>query len=70
MKSAAYPLLSLGAPFLILIAALGLMQRQGNDQFQSMPALLVGAGLVLTGTVGRRNRRNRLLLALKRKSNQ
>ncbi len=64
MKRFAYPLLSLAAPLLIVLAMLCLMHRQGSDRLQSMPAVLVGAGLIISGAMGRRRRRSKLLLAL------
>lgn len=65
MKRLGYPLLSLAAPLLIVLAMLGLMHRQGSDRLQSLPALLVGAGLIVSGAVGRRRRRRKLLVALR-----
>ncbi|KGG26290.1 MULTISPECIES: DUF3188 domain-containing protein [unclassified Prochlorococcus] len=65
MKRLRYPLLSLAAPLLIVLAMLGLMHRQGSDRLQSLPAVLVGAGLIVSGAVGRRRRRRKLLVALR-----
>ena len=65
MKRLGYPLLSLAAPLLIVLAMLGLIHRQGRDRLQSLPAVLVGAGLIVTGAVGRRRRRRKLLVALR-----
>jgi len=65
MKRLGYPLLSLAAPLLIVLAMLCLMHRQGSDRLQSIPAVLVGAGLIISGAVGRRRRRSKLLLALR-----
>lgn len=64
MKRLGYPLLSLAAPLLIVLAILCLMHRQGSDRLQSIPAVLVGAGLIISGAVGRRRRRRQLLLSL------
>ena len=44
---------------------MALLQRQGNDRLQALPAILVGIGLVISAVVGRRRRRRRLLLALR-----
>ena len=63
------PFLSLGAPLLILVAIMGLLQRDGSDRLQSLPAVLAGVGLIISGAIERRNRRKRLLLAM-RKTNQ
>jgi len=65
MKRLGYPLLSLAAPLLIVLAMLGLIHRQGRDRLQSLPAVFVGAGLIVTGAVGRRRRRRKLLVALR-----
>ncbi|HJN33430.1 MAG TPA: DUF3188 domain-containing protein [Prochlorococcus sp.] len=65
MKRLGYPLLSLAAPLLIVLAMLALIHRQGSDRLQSLPAVLVGAGLIVTGAVGRRRRRRKLLVALR-----
>ena len=64
MKKLGHPFLSLAAPLLILIALLGLIQRQGLSRLESLPALTVGAGLIVSGALGRRRRRKKLLLAL------
>ena len=66
MKRLGYPLLSLAAPLLIILAMFGLIHRQGSDRLQSLPAILVGAGLIVSGAVGRRRRRSKLLVALRR----
>ena len=42
---------------------LALMQRQGSDRLHVLPAVLVGAGFIISGVVGRR--RSRLLIALR-----
>ena len=65
MKRLGYPLLSLAAPLLIVLAMLALIHRQGSDRLQSLPAVLVGAGLIVSGAVGRRRRRRKLLVALR-----
>ncbi|CAI8185104.1 MAG: Uncharacterised protein [Prochlorococcus marinus str. MIT 9215] len=65
MKRLGRPWLSLAPPLLILLAILALFQRQGSDGLQSLPAFLVGAGLIVHSAVGRRRRRRQLLLALR-----
>lgn len=57
--------LSLAAPLLTVLGLVALLQRQGNDRLQALPAILVGIGLVISAVVGRRRRRRRLLLALR-----
>ncbi len=64
MKHFYNPLLSLAAPLLIMIAIFGLSHRKGSDKLQVLPALFVGTGLVISGALGRRNRRKKLLLAI------
>ncbi len=64
MKNIWRPLLSLSAPLLILLGVLGLFQRTGSDRLQSVPSLVVGSGLIISGALGRRRRRKSLLLAL------
>ncbi len=61
MKTFGNPWLSFAAPFLILLAIFGYGQREGSDKVQSIPAFLVGCGLISTGLI-RRNRRRRFLL--------
>ena len=56
--------LSFGAPLMILLAVLASQQRQGSDRVQALPAVLVGSGLIISSTVGRRRRRGKLLSAL------
>ena len=58
-------LLSLAAPFLVLLGVIGLLQREGTDRWQAVPAILVGSGLVIHAVVGRRRRRHQLLVALR-----
>ena len=58
-------LLSLAAPLLVCLGVLALVHREGTERWQSVPAILVGAGLVIHAVVGRRGRRHKLLLALR-----
>ena len=57
--------LSLAAPLLVVLGFVAMAQRQGSDQLQALPAILVGLGLVISAVVGRRRRRHRLLMALR-----
>ena len=57
--------LSLAAPLLVVLGFVAMAQRQGSDQLQALPAILVGIGLVISAVVGRRRRRHRLLMALR-----
>ncbi len=68
MKRFVNPLLSLAAPLLILVSILGLIQREGSDRLQSLPALLVGFGLIVNAALERRRRRNKLLLAIRNRN--
>ena len=58
-------LLSLAAPLLVCLGVLALVQREGTERWQSVPAILVGSGLVIHAVVGRRYRRHQLLIALR-----
>ena len=60
------PLISISAPLLILLAITGFLHREGRDKIQSIPALVVGSGLVLTGAVRRFRRRRMLFLEIKK----
>ncbi len=65
MKSASNCLLSLGAPLLVLISLVGLMHTEQSKRLQSLPAFVVGIGLIVNGALARRLRRSKLLFALK-----
>ena len=69
MKRLGNPLISISAPLLILLAITGFLHREGKDKIQVIPALAVGTGLVLTGTVRRFRRRRMLLLEIKKDIN-
>ena len=69
MKRFGNPLISISAPLLILLAIMGLLHREGKDKIQAIPALVVGSGLVLTGTIRRFRRRRMLLLGIKKDMN-
>jgi hypothetical protein len=47
------------------LALVVLLQRQGTDRVQAIPALLIGSGLLVTSTLSWRRRRSRLLVALR-----
>ena len=57
--------LALSSPLLIGLALVVLLQRQGSDRVQAVPALLIGSGLLVTSTLSRRRRRRKLLAALR-----
>ena len=69
MKRFGNPLISISAPLLILLAIIGFLHRDGKHKIQVIPALVVGSGLVLTGTVRRFRRRRMLLLEIKKDMN-
>jgi len=69
MKRLGNPLISISAPLLILLAITGFLHREGKDKIQVIPALVVGSGLVLTGTIRRFRRRRMLLLEIKKDMN-
>ena len=64
------PLISFSAPLLILLAITGFLHREGKDKIQAIPALVVGSGLVFTGTVRRFRRRRMLFLEIKKDMNE
>ncbi len=66
MKRLGNPLISFAAPLMILLAVAGFFHREGRDKIQTIPALVVGTGLVLTGMVRRFRRRRMLLLEIKK----
>ncbi len=66
MKRLGNPLISISAPLLILLAIFGLIHRDGRDRIQSLPALVVGSGLVLSGMIRRFRRRQMLLSEIKK----
>ncbi len=61
MKRFGNPLLSFSALFLICLASLGMVNREGREKIQYLPAFLVGGGLIISSIV-RRNRRRKMLL--------
>tara|TARA_Y100001968_G_scaffold179664_1_gene164531 strand:+ start:169 stop:390 length:222 start_codon:yes stop_codon:yes gene_type:complete len=63
------PLISISAPLLILLAIAGFLHREGKDKIQAIPSLVVGSGLVLTGSVRRLRRRRMLYLEIKKDMN-
>ena len=65
MKKLGNPLISISAPLLILLAIFGLLHRDGRDRIKSIPALVVGSGLIFTGTIRRYRRRRTLLIQIK-----
>ena len=66
MKRFGNPLLSFAAPFLFLLASLGLLLRQGGERFQCLPAFCVSGGLIIAGSVRRVRRRQMLLYEITR----
>ena len=69
MKRFGNPLISISAPLLILLAITGFLHREGKNKIQSIPALVIGSGLILTGTVRRFRRRRMLLLEMQKDLN-
>lgn len=57
--------LALSSPLLIVLAVVVLLQRQGVDRLQALPALLIGSGLLTYSSVSRRRRRRTVLAALR-----
>ena len=69
MKRVGNPWISISAPLLILLAVTGFLHREGKDKIQTIPALVVGSGLILTGTIRRFRRRRMLLVEIKKDMN-
>ncbi len=63
------PLISISAPLLILLGITGFLHREGKDKIHTIPALVVGNGLILTGAVRRFRRRRMLFLEIKKNIN-
>ena len=57
-------LLALGTVLLIWLGVLAAHQREGKDQIQGLPAILVGSGLAISCVLSRRRQRSRLYQAL------
>ena len=70
MKRFVNPLLSLSAPLLIVVALIGLIPRNGTTRLKSLPAFIVGAGLIINSALVRRHRRQRLLFAIRKTNNE
>ncbi len=58
-------LLALSAPLLIVLSLVLLLQRQGRERVQVLPALAIGMGLAASSRVSRGRRRRALLQALR-----
>ncbi len=69
MKRKGNPLISISAPLLISLAIIGFLHRDGKNKIQTIPAFVVGSGLILNGTIRRFRRRRKLLLEIKKDMN-
>ena len=69
MNKLGNPLISISAPFLIVLAITGFLHREGKDKIQAIPSLVFGSGLILTGAVRRLRRRRMLFLEIKKDIN-
>jgi hypothetical protein len=58
-------LLAMASPLLMLLALAGLLHRVGSARWEALPALLIGAGLLLTSISRRRTRRRQMLRSLR-----
>ena len=63
-------LLSFSGPLLVTISLLGLLQRDGNQKLQILPALVIGFGLIISGSLGRYFRRKKLFLSIRKTTNE
>ncbi|MEB3260092.1 MAG: DUF3188 domain-containing protein [Cyanobacteriota bacterium] len=57
--------LALSSPLLILLAILSMVNRSPATRLQALPALLIGAGLLVFSLVRRRRRRAMILRVLR-----
>ena len=58
-------LLALASPLLMILALGALLHRAGSARWEALPALLIGAGLLLTSISRRRTRRGEMLRSLR-----
>tara|TARA_Y100001968_G_scaffold314434_1_gene339760 strand:- start:3674 stop:3895 length:222 start_codon:yes stop_codon:yes gene_type:complete len=65
MKRFCNPFLSFSAFFLICLAVSGIIQREGQERMQALPAFFVGGGLIISGFIRRTERRKMLLLEIR-----
>ena len=61
--------LSFAAPCLILIAMFGCLHRKDNEKVQSIPAMSIGIGIVVSSFIGRNLRRKKLLTEIRKRIN-
>ena len=69
MRKSGNPLISISALFLICLGLIGMLSNDGRDRSRSLPAVIVGIGIVLKGSIRRSVRRKNLLMELKRTKN-
>ncbi len=65
MKRFGNPFLSFSAFLLVCLAIAGIIQREGKEKVQTIPAFLVGSGLIIASAIRRTRRRKMLLLEIK-----
>ena len=70
MKRFGNPVISFASAFLVLLAILGLFQRDGREKIQSLPAFFVGGGVIFAGVIRRSRRRKMLLLQIRNSRNE
>lgn len=58
--------LALSSPLLLLLAMVGLFMRSGSSRWETIPALLIAIGLLITSLWRRRHRRQEMLRSLAR----
>ena len=66
MKDSKDPFLSFAALFLVVASLFTFLQKQESNSLQSIPALVVGTGLIVKGVVARKRRRSKLMKSLLR----
>ncbi len=61
MRALDKSMLSLAAPFLVLLAFFGFLHRKDNDRVQALPAFVTGIGCIVSSVIRRNSRRQKLL---------
>ena len=62
--------LSFAAPLLVLLSVFAFLQRKGNDKVQSIPAFIIGSGLISSSLLGHQLSRKRILYDLNNTSDE
>ncbi len=69
MKNSNKFLLAFAAPCLVFISIVGFFHRKENERVQTIPALVVGIGLIVSNTFSRTKHRKKLLNEMRNRRN-